>query len=58
MAERKRFLLRIHPELYLDLSRWAADEFRSVNAQIEFLLQRALDQRRKGKREGKEGDPA
>ena len=38
MAERKRFLLRIDPRLYAVLERWAADELRSVNAQIEILL--------------------
>lgn len=38
MAERKRFLLRIDPRLYAVLERWAADELRSVNGQIEKLL--------------------
>lgn len=38
MAERKRFLLRIDPRLYAALERWAADDLRSVNAQIEMLL--------------------
>jgi hypothetical protein len=37
-VERKRFLLRIDPRLYAALERWAADELRSVNAQIEMLL--------------------
>lgn len=47
MAERKAFLLRISPALWDELEAWAADEFRSVNGQIEFLLQRAVaDQRR------------
>ena len=41
MAERKSLLLRISPELWDELNRWAAEEFRSVNGQIEFLLQRA-----------------
>ncbi len=41
MAERKAFLLRIDPELYDALARWAADELRSLNGQIEFLLRRA-----------------
>ncbi len=41
MAERKSFLLRISPELYAVLEKWAADELRSVNAQIEFLLMEA-----------------
>lgn len=38
MSGKKRFLLRIDPKLYEALEKWAADEFRSVNAQIEFLL--------------------
>jgi hypothetical protein len=38
MAERKRYLLRIDPRLYGVLERWAADDLRSVNAQIEMLL--------------------
>ena len=47
MAQRKKFLLRMSPELWEELNRWAAQEFRSVNGQIEFLLQRAVDDRRK-----------
>jgi hypothetical protein len=54
MAERKSLLLRIRPELWEELNRWAAEEFRSVNGQIEFLLQRASDERF-GKR-GARGD--
>ena len=42
MAERKVVLLRIHPGQYEALRRWAADEFRSVNGQIEYLLHQAL----------------
>jgi hypothetical protein len=38
MAEKKKYLLRVDPELYAALEGWAADEIRSVNAQIEFLL--------------------
>ncbi len=38
MPERKAFLLRIDPALYATLEKWAADELRSVNAQIEYLL--------------------
>jgi hypothetical protein len=45
MPERKSLLLRIRPELWEELNRWAAEEFRSVNGQIEFLLQRASDER-------------
>ena len=42
MATRKPFLLRTEPEVIAALQRWAADELRSVNAQIDFLLRRAL----------------
>lgn len=38
MTQRKRFLLRLDPRLYTVLERWAADDLRSVNAQIEMLL--------------------
>ena len=41
MSEKKRFLLRLEPDLYAALERWAADELRSVNGQIEFLLKEA-----------------
>lgn len=47
MAERKKFLLRIRHELWDELNRWASQEFRSVNGQIEFLLKMAVDERRK-----------
>ncbi len=40
MARRRAFLLRIDPELYAALQRWAGDELRSLNAQIEFVLRR------------------
>ena len=49
MSARKQFLLRIDPELWRDLERWAADDLRSVNAQVEWLLREAV-RRRKGKR--------
>ena len=39
---RKNFPLRISPDLYVALERWASDELRSVNAQIEFLLTEAV----------------
>ena len=53
MADRKSFLLRINPDLFAALEKWAADELRSVNAQIEYLLKDALHQAgrdRKGQR--------
>ncbi|MFZ6184607.1 toxin-antitoxin system HicB family antitoxin [Nannocystis pusilla] len=42
MVEKKRFLLRIDPELHAALERWAADDLRSINGQIEFVLKEAL----------------
>jgi hypothetical protein len=42
MAQRKSFLLRLPPELMDDLNRWAKDELRSLNAQIEYVLRDAL----------------
>ncbi|GAB4019694.1 Arc family DNA-binding protein [Spirosoma sp. KCTC 42546] len=46
-AEKKAFVLRIQPETLKELERWAQDEFRSVNGQIEFLLNDALKKRKK-----------
>jgi hypothetical protein len=42
MAERKPFLLRLEPAVHLALQRWADDELRSVNGQIDYLLRDAL----------------
>ncbi len=42
MVEKKKFLLRIDPDVHAALERWAADELRSVNGQIEYLLKDAL----------------
>jgi hypothetical protein len=42
MAEKKKFLLRIDENLYAALEKWAADDLRSINAQIEFLLSDAV----------------
>jgi hypothetical protein len=47
--ERKTLLLRIAPEVWKELERWAADDLRSVNGQIEFVLREAL-RRRKGEK--------
>lgn len=42
MTERRAFLLRMDPETYTALQRWAADDLRSLNAQVEFVLRRVL----------------
>ena len=47
---RKQFLLRIDPELWKELEKWAGDELRSVNAQIEWLLREAVRRRKGGRR--------
>jgi hypothetical protein len=44
VAEKKAFLLRLDPAVLAALDRWAADDLRSRNAQIEYLLRRALQQ--------------
>jgi hypothetical protein len=44
--ERKSFLLRLPPELWKELEKWAADELRSVNGQIEYVLRQAVAKRR------------
>lgn len=49
MAERKHFLLRVSPDLYEALERWAADELRSVNGQIEYLLTEAVKKAGRGR---------
>ncbi|MEX1276367.1 MAG: Arc family DNA-binding protein [Bacteroidota bacterium] len=42
MSEKKKFLLRLDESVYAALEKWAADELRSVNGQIEFLLSDAV----------------
>lgn len=46
-AEKKAFVLRIQPETLKELERWAQEEFRSLNGQIEYLLSDALRKRKK-----------
>jgi hypothetical protein len=58
MAERKPFLLRLDPETFAALQQWAADDLRSVNGQVEFLLRRALrDAGRLPRRERRQEPP-
>jgi len=54
VAKRKAFLIRVDQKLFDDLRRWADDDLRSVNAQIEFLLRRAVRERRGDKDAEKE----
>jgi hypothetical protein len=55
VAERKPFVLRLDPAVYDALQRWAGDELRSLNAQIDFLLRRALEQEGRLPREMRAG---
>ena len=50
MAEKKQLPLRLSARLYEELARWAEDDFRSVNSQIEYLLTECVKQRRKNGR--------
>lgn len=52
MAERKQYPLRIDADVWSAVQRWAADDFRSVNAQVEWILRDAL--RRAGRLPGQE----
>jgi hypothetical protein len=47
MAAKKAFLLRLSLEMWQELERWAADDFRSVNGQIESILHEAIGRRRR-----------
>ena len=57
MPPRKPFLLRIDPELWNALEKWAADELRSVNGQIEYVLARAVKESGRGPRPRPTEDP-
>lgn len=56
MAARKSFALRIDQRTFNAMQRWAKDDLRSLNAQIEFVLREAL--RKSGRLKGPEGDDA
>ncbi|OPZ22875.1 MAG: hypothetical protein BWZ10_00185 [candidate division BRC1 bacterium ADurb.BinA364] len=55
-AARKPFMLRIDPALWSEIQRWADEELRSVNGQIEFLLRQAVEQRRRAAKREKRDD--
>jgi len=60
MAQRKPFLLRLPPDLLDELNRWAKDDLRSLNGQIEYLLREQVRKRRRNDRSENEelGDAA
>ena len=49
--ERKPFLLRIPPDLWKELEKWAGTELRSVNGQIEYILRQAVEKRKRAAEE-------
>ena len=42
MSDKKTFVLRLNPEVYNSLEKWAAQEYRSVNGQLEWIIEKAL----------------
>lgn len=54
MAEKKAFILRVNPDILKEIEAWAAEEFRSTNGQVEYLLQQALLTRKKNSKKKKE----
>jgi len=55
-TEKKQIPLRLSPSLISELSAWAADEFRSLNGQIEYLLTECVKQKRRRRDNGKKPD--
>ncbi|NQV03351.1 MAG: Arc family DNA binding domain-containing protein [Bacteroidia bacterium] len=56
MSKKKVFMLRLNQELYAALETWAFDEFRSVNGQMEWILDRALKERGRSPKKIKKND--
>ncbi|MCX2720267.1 Arc family DNA-binding protein [Lentiprolixibacter aurantiacus] len=55
MSKRKSFVLRIDPALFKQIEKWAEDEFRSVNGQLEWIINKSLkDHKRLPKQKGKQ----
>jgi hypothetical protein len=48
--EKKQILLRLSPSLWVDLAKWAEDDFRSINGQIEYLLSECVKSRKSKKK--------
>ncbi|MFT3788709.1 MAG: PTS ascorbate transporter subunit IIC [Tepidisphaeraceae bacterium] len=55
MADRKPFLLRVDPKLLEQVQRWADEDLRSLNGQIEFLLRKALQESGRQKKDKPDG---
>ena len=57
MATKKPFVLRLDPDVYERLEKWAADEFRSANGQIEWILDQALKKAGRSKSPDQNAEP-
>lgn len=55
MPKKKPFVMRIDPEVLAALEKWAADEFRSVNGQLEWIIQKALKEANRLKKNNNSG---
>ena len=55
-TEKKQLPLRLSPALWDEINRWAADEFRSVNGQIEYLLSEAVRKRQRANKDAEAGE--
>ncbi|HON19122.1 MAG TPA: DNA-binding protein [Salinivirgaceae bacterium] len=58
MSKKKTFVLRIDPQKFDALEKWAADEFRSTNGQIEWIIDQALKKAGRWKHENTEPNPS
>ena len=56
MSEKKSFVLRLNAKTYEALEKWAADEFRSVNGQLEWIIDKSLKDAKRNSRELKNTD--
>lgn len=54
MSKKKSFVLRIDPETFRQIEKWAEDEFRSVNGQLEWMIHKCLKEARRLKQSNKE----
>jgi len=57
VSDKKKFLLRLDADLYDVIEKWAADELRSTNAQIEFLLTDAVKKTKRTRKQGESPFP-
>jgi len=56
MAKKKPFVLRVSPEMMQAVEKWASDEFRSVNGQLEWIIDRALKDAGRHPKDEKQND--